>query len=1076
MHCPCCTAQNAPAARFCSECGGRLFMICAACGAEQPLASRFCNQCGMRMAGEALPPASPEAGVPAPLLPSGPAAPWSATQPGADGAEAGETRIATILFADISGSVALTRSLHPEDAQTLVNRLLTAMVDAIMEHGGEVNRLLGDGALGLFGTPRARETDPERAILAALRVRDAAQLLGMNVSVGINTGEVYFGGVGSERHRETTVIGAVVNLASRLQNHAGAGEILVGEATFRATAGMFRFAPQRVAVRGLDEVVAAYRVDGAQHSREKVRGLDGLRAPLIGREAELEAILGAVLASRSGAGNAVVVVGDAGVGKTRLLAEAQSRTATPPEAADPQTLWLEGRCYELGQSESYGPFIDLLRRYFHWSPLDVESERGARIRQSIGELVAGGHLDAADAETLAPYLGYLLSVSLGDPQGALAESTGSARIRNQTFAALRAFLLALADRQPLVLMLEDLHWADNLSLDFLAYLLESVTGSALTLLCAYRLIPEHRSGRIAGQAGQCCGDRFREVRLGELSPEQNRRLIGTLIGEDTLPATLRELVVRKSNGNPFYLEEVLRTLIDRGVLYRDTSGWHTREDLQFPEVPESIQNIILSRVDQLTADTKRILEDASVAGQAFRPRVLEEMGHTREPLQQALAILESHGLITRDGELLEEGYLFRHVLTRDTIYRTLLKRRRAGAHLKIAEALERIHAGHLDDRFDELAYHYVESGKADKALEFSLKAGRKAADLFANHEAVRYLESALELGGRLPASARDVRTEIELRELLGDVLFRLGAHGGAERHFEQALAAARRTEPAAVVARLSGKLADAVHWLGRTAEAIRLARAGLEALGADRGTAEGVNLLEIMIRSYWAMEDLDSARAHAADLERLLPEVPYFDHLYMIHYALVWLEVRSGNLDRAEQWLEAMRIICVEHDAANGLARCFHGFGDLARAREDLDAAAEWFQQSIALCERTGDAHLLVEGHLERAHALLKLGRPYEEIEPNLERGMKIAEEMASFGGVSSIQALYCALSYAYIDRGDDERAIFFLERFGYLHAPERLLPILRAAYERIGHPERFEEFCERVGLAADGSPACVTV
>ena len=1041
MHCPTCAAQNPASARSCAACGAGFPLPCPGCGHQPALTARFCDQCGHALQTDNASAATP----PTPRV-------------------SGENRLVTVLFADLSGSAALTHRLHPEAARDLINDALELMVDAIIQYGGSVDRLLGDGALGLFGVPRARETDPESAVLAAMHIRSAARERGLDVSVGINTGEVYVGEVGSRQYHEQTVIGPVVNQAARLQSHAEPGHVYVGEATYRQLKGAFRFTPLPLQMKGWSETVTGYRLEGPRENPEKVRGLPGMRAPLIGRAAELEALAGAILSTGDGGGWVVSLAGEAGMGKSRLLAEARIRCENS-DSVGARLLWLEGRCGELAQSESYAPLIDLLRRYLQLDPREADGRRAGRLEGAVRELVEGGFLEPAAATEMTPYLANLLALPLEQAPRELQESTGSARMRTQTFAALRGFFLALAKRQPVVLVLDDLHWADTLSLEFLHTLADLTGEAAVTLVGAYRPDSEYPCVEVLATLRERRGEQARELRLVELSPEQNQQLLSTLLDGTELPELLREAIAGRAHGNPFYLEELLRALVDRGVLYREPGGWRVRPDTELPAVPEPLQSLILSRVDRLPPPIRRVLEEASVAGQQVRAALLERLGHPDSALITHLDGLVHHGLLV--AETPGDVYAFRHVLTRDTIYGTVLRRRRTVLHRRVAEALEALDAANPEGRLDELAHHYVQSGVVSKAWEYSLKAARRAERLFANREAIRHLETALQMPG--DRSGRDAAAEAELRELLGDVQFRIGAHGDAERELRHALGLSRATGDAVGVARLSAQLADAVHWQGKLPEAIALAEGGLAALGADRCTPDGVKLVEIIVRSLWAENRLEPARARALELEELLQRVPYFDQLYMVHYALVWMEIRSRNLERAEHWLEAMRQVCVEHDAPNGLARCYHGFGDLCRAKGDLEGAAEWFVASIRLCERTGDAHLLLEGHLELAHARILLGKPVEEIEPHVERGCAIAGEMARFGGVSSAQALFHALGVAYADRGDPARAIPFLERtftFGEYASPERTLSLLQRLYREIGYPQGYDAFRDQIGLS----------
>jgi class 3 adenylate cyclase/DNA-binding SARP family transcriptional activator len=338
----------------------------------------------------------------------------------------GENRLVTVLFADMCRYLETTRDLEPEDTAELVSRLLEAMAAAVRQHEGQIDRFQGDGVLAVFGVPQAHEEDAERAIRAAMSIRAAAHDLGLEVRVGVNTGTVYAGAVGSEQHQEVTVIGPAVSLAARLQEQAQPGEILVGEATYRQTRRAFEFIPRQIGVKGLPGPIAVYRVESARAHPEKSRGIEGLRAALIGREEELAKLQAALESVLQGKGQMVSLIGEAGVGKSRLVAELRQgvggrvkgvgeETPEPtPFTLPPTPLWLEGCCVELGITASYGPFLDLLRGYFGWQPEDGEAARAARISTALRELVGQGDLSEAQLAEIEPLLGNLLSVRIGD--------------------------------------------------------------------------------------------------------------------------------------------------------------------------------------------------------------------------------------------------------------------------------------------------------------------------------------------------------------------------------------------------------------------------------------------------------------------------------------------------------------------------------------------------------------------------------------------------------------------------------------------------------------------------------------
>jgi class 3 adenylate cyclase len=808
----------------------------------------------------------------------------------------GENRLVTVLFADMSRSVEITQDLHPEDAAALVNRLLQRMIDTLLKYEGRVDRFLGDGVLAVFGMHPAHEDDPERAIRAALEIREAARKLGLEVRTGINTGEVYFGVMGSEQHQEVTVMGPVVNLASRLQEQAGPGQVLIGETTCRLTRRAFEFSPSSLPILGFTTPVAAYAVERALPRPEKTRGIEGLHAPLIGRDEELAKLEAVLTQGLAGRGQMVSLIGEAGVGKSRLVSElkaAHCRSAS---------LWLEGRCLQLGMSTGYSLFADLFTDHFAWGPDEDEPERAARIAASLQALVVRGHLDVERAREIGPFLGNLLSLRAGNEWDLRLESMPPEQLRHQTFLAIRDFFVALGRSSPVILVLEDLHWADSLSLDILPLLMESLGQAPLVLLCVYRPERDHRCWHLATQAERKCPEQYTELRLRELTPLQSHRLVESLLDMATLPAGVQNRILEKARGNPFFVEELVRSLIDAGELYRDGEVWQAREGKETVAVPESLQSVILSRVDHLEPELKEVLQSASVIGRLFRRRWLASMlGKTPDTgpgtadaaseLEQALWTLEERGLLYRERMVPEEEYSFKHVLTQETIYHGLLRHQRAALHQKVAVMIETLHGDALETYLEELAHHYERSGEDEKtqerALDYLTRAAGRARRAAAHREEAALLTRAMSLAERLGQHA----LVAELHGQRGAAFACAGMFTEARQELETALlgmAPERREQRATVLADLTHAcfLSFDLPSVGLYAdEALALALAvgredlAVEAMGAVAMAAGGVGDMPSCI------DHFETAVAMAGKVDN--PRIARSLHLYS--NVLYWL-------------------------------------------------------------------------------------------------------------------------------------------------------------------------------------------
>jgi class 3 adenylate cyclase/tetratricopeptide (TPR) repeat protein len=652
----------------------------------------------------------------------------------------GENRVVTVLFADMCRSVETTRDLHPEEGAALISRLLRAMVDVLIGCGGRVDGFRGDGLLAVFGSPRAREDDPERAIHAALGIREEARKLGLDVTAGINTGEVYVGEIGSERHREVTVMGPMVNLAARLQGQAEPGQILVGEATYRQTRRAFEFAPLALELKGIAGSTAAYAAQRPLPRPEKARGIEGLRAPLIGREKECSALIEAVDSLvQERRGQIVSIVGEAGIGKTRLVSELKAYLEGKP------VRWLEGRCISIGQGASFWPFVDLMRAFLGISGQDSEADISRALVQGVTDLFP------EDAEKIIPYLGQLLSVRLEERYGERLRYAAPEQVRRQTLLRMRDFLVTLSRRQPLVLILEDLHWADDLSLDLLWVLMDEVAAAPILLVCLYRPEREHGCREIDSAASSKHLERYTPIRLKPLTRRESQQLVEALLAVPNLPPATRAAILANTEGNPFFVEEVVRLLIERGVIYREEGAWKAQEPNAGQAgggeltVPDTVKSVILSRVDRLEGEVRHVLQCAAVIGRVFRHRLLQHLDSQNEALERHLALLEAHELVYKERTVPELEYAFKHVLTQETAYETILNRHRKTFHRRVGEAIEALYQEQPEEYYELLAFHYSRSDSREKAVEYLDLAAQKAAARYANQDALNYYEKALSL-------------------------------------------------------------------------------------------------------------------------------------------------------------------------------------------------------------------------------------------------------------------------------------------------------------------------------------------
>jgi class 3 adenylate cyclase len=536
-----------------------------------------------------------------------------------------ERRAITVLFADIAGSTAIAERLDPEDWTTLVGEAFTRMNRTIERYDGTIARLMGDGVLAFFGAPVAHEDDPERAVRCGLDMVRAIDELGaaqrvlgaseLRVRVGINTGPVVVGVVGTETANEYTAMGDAVNVAARMQATARPGSVLITAATHRFVSPLVEAVDVGLLeLKGKTDAVQAYEITGLKAGGTRTRGLLGVRTPMIGRDAQLarlEEVFGVVRARQ---GRVACVVGEPGMGKSRLLAELRASL----ERTDGSVRWIEGRCLSYGETMPYHLVLDLVRSLIGVSASADESQVGEALKASLRDLLGDDW-----AETYA-YLGHLLSLRL-DPELQARVSALEMEAIKRYVASLILVLRAVSTRAPVVLVCDDVHWADTASVNTLLQLLPSVAGLPVLFILSSRVERGAGGWRMIAGARDVFGDALTEIRLEPLSAEESRELVSNLLRIESLPAETRDLVLAKAEGNPFFVEEVIRMLIDRGAIVRDGDRWIATDQVAGIEIPDTLQGLLLARIDRLPQESKRTLRVASVIGRQFGVTILERL-------------------------------------------------------------------------------------------------------------------------------------------------------------------------------------------------------------------------------------------------------------------------------------------------------------------------------------------------------------------------------------------------------------------------------------------------------------------
>jgi len=808
------------------------------------------------------------------------------------GGMVGERRIVTMLFCDVKGSTAAAEHLDPEDWTEIINDAFEYMIKPVYKYEGTVARLTGDGILAFFGAPIAHEDDPQRAVLTGLDIvsgmipyREKIKEqwnFDFNVRVGINTGLVVVGAVGSDLRMEYTAMGDAINLAARMEQTAAPGSVQIAHDTYKLVAPLFEFEELGgIQVKGKEEPVPAYQVLGRKTSPRSTRGIEGLEAEMVGRSEELSRLQDVLSELERGVGRIVCLLGGVGLGKSRLVQELKKANGQ-----DSKLNWYETASLSYETSNPYALFQQLIRRLNGISTSDDADQFWDKIHALISQLPEGEE---------GRYTRFFSALfGMPDPSG--QPPLEGENFKRELYAAMQEIWQVRFSTQPTVLVLDDLHWADPASIDLLLHLLPTFENNPIVLLCAFRPDRNAPAYRVKQTADSDYHHRYLEINLRPLSADQSDELVDRLLAIAELPDSLRERIQERASGNPFFIEEVVRTLIEKGAVVpedRPENGtvrryWRATSESAAIDIPDSLQGLLSARIDRLEDGTRHIMQLASVIGRSFYHRVLTELG--REDALSVQSVEEQIGRLVR-LEMIKEAarvpeveYKFRNPLTQQIAYQTILLKQRREFHRRVGTALESLFPDQLTELAPRLAFHFGEGQQADKALAYYMMAGDSAFRLFALEGALTNYERAMDWAERGGASDQEL---IHIYRRRGRTLELLLRHDDAlatyqalealgEERGEDALRLAGITAQGTIY--VIGK-ADHENALARSEEALSLARQ----LG-DRAT-EARSLWNLLLASTWfdqpqaleygesglviARELADDPQASNEDLEQL---------------------------------------------------------------------------------------------------------------------------------------------------------------------------------------------------------------
>jgi class 3 adenylate cyclase/tetratricopeptide (TPR) repeat protein len=794
MICPQCQRENLPDAAFCDRCGMRFETVCSHCGQLNRSESRFCRICGHTIPQTAAiaPPRDPEVPPPDTYVPRHLAEKILASRQSLEG----ERKQVTVLFADIRDSMKLIENRDPEEAQKIIDPVLHLMMDAVHRYEGTVNQVLGDGIMALFGAPLAHEDHAVRACYAALAMQEEmrryrrklgqSEELGLQIGIGLNSGEVVVRSISNDLNVDYSALGHTTHLAARMQELTGGGTTLMTASTLRQVEGFIQVKSiGAVQAKGVSRPVDAFEVVAATTARTRVQAaaVRGL-TPLVGRGTEIEVFSKLVEEAASGKGQILAMVAEPGMGKSRLVHEFTRHQLRPG------WLVLEAASVSYGKATPHLPLIEMLRRYFQITDRDGSENIQERVVTHILEL------DNMLKDTTPPILSLL--GALPDERHSFASrgqdwlsqrqdlidmvkrfrAMDPQQRRRSTFDALKRVLIRESQRQSLLLVFEDLHWIDSETQAFLDSFVESLPMARILLLVDYRLEYSH-----------CWGDKsyYTQLRVNPLQPASAEELLQHLLGHHKDLAPLKQLLIQRTEGNPFFAEESVRSLVEAGVLVGEKGAYRPGLRIDQIRIPSIVQNVVADRIDRLSMEEKRVLQTAAVIGAIVPFSLLQAVaGFGDEDLHLCLTHLQTAEFLYETNLFPELEYSFKHAITSEVAYGELLRARRVALHSQILKAIEERAGDNDQDYLETLAHHAFCGESWDKAVCYSREAGAKAMSHSALREARSWYQQAFEALKHIPAGREKLEQQIDLHLDLRNVLFLLGDLAGVAEHLHAA--------------------------------------------------------------------------------------------------------------------------------------------------------------------------------------------------------------------------------------------------------------------------------------------------
>jgi class 3 adenylate cyclase/tetratricopeptide (TPR) repeat protein len=1003
VECSLCQASVRDDSTFCTVCGGQLLLACIRCHAHAQPEDQYCGRCGTRLLRESPQMLCAPAGrtaLPAPALSRTPSR-SSRSMPDP------ERKHVTVLFADISGFTAMSEKMDPEEVTDMMNGCLKMLAEIVLRYDGYVDKFIGDCIMAVFGAPVAHENDPELAIRSALDMKremiDYNRKFGarlekpLSLHIGVNSGVVIAGGVGYEKKMDYTVMGDTVNLASRMESTAGHGQIFISMYTYNLVRQVFDVVPHgAVHVKGKQEPVMVYEVIKEKSSASEEDNRAGMSVPLIGRTQEIQTLLDCLdRVVRKRHGEVVFLVSEPGIGKSRLQMEIKQHIRE-------RTLQvLEGICRSFSQSTSYYIFSTISSTLFDIESEDLEDDMIEKMRATLPLLT---HTDlplSDEAVEALVFIGLAIGIrpeKLEKAYGVALKAMDAQDIKVATFRAFAWFFRQIARINPFVLIIEDIHYADAISIELVEYIFDSLADAPIMLLLLMRPVHGHPSSKLPEIARRSLGSHAHEIHFKRLTAEESDQMVRYLLKTDHVPGEIFRLVQARSDGNPMYIEETVRSLVEDGVIRVDEQGGiHIIKDLDQVAIPTSLQGMIIARIDRLPNELKDLLHAAAVIGPTFKAALIRRVA-PHASMDERLGRLVEMGILFESKTFPEVEYSFRNVLSQEAIYSTLLHKKLKELHAVVAQQIEALYPNRLEEYYEALARHYQRANEVDKAFHYTLRSAFKAKQSYANADAESCFVQAIDLGKRLTTPPKTFES---VYIALSEVQELNGAMESAIRSLQEALAIVRQPLMQGDILRNIGRIHEKS---GRSTEALdsyRQAEALLE------NAPNSVEMGMLLMNRSWILNRVRQTEEAVLQANRAM-------EIFEMHGDWERIALVSNNLGvflehqgHFEEALECNRkSLQIFSDLGNRrqVANLYMSLGFLhdkiyqeqrteAADNRQLDEALDYFTRSYEIMHRIGNLYGSGTALMSQGRVLMMLGR-HDDAERVLLEALRIHNKL----------------------------------------------------------------------------------